>query len=135
MRRIRAVAITALVAKMLVLGAWWRSAAAKSEAPAADAGVPGDLFARSRGFRDLLEAVRQRSRDLDEREQALAAREGALKSVEKTLADEITRLESLAGSGACGAGAREDLRDDEARGGGADPRPPRRSDAHREPTR
>jgi flagellar motility protein MotE (MotC chaperone) len=116
MRGLRAVAIAALVAKMLVLGAWWRVAAAKSdastaaktEAPAAELSpsaraaatpVPGDLFARSRGFRDLLEAVRQRGSDLDEREQALAAREGALKSLEKTLADEITRLEGLAGGG------------------------------------
>jgi flagellar motility protein MotE (MotC chaperone) len=115
MRGIRAVAIAALVAKMLVLGAWWRVAAAKSDASpakseasaaearsparAADTGVPGDLFARSRGFRDLLEAVRQRGSDLDEREQGIAAREGALKSLEKTIADEITRLEGLAGGG------------------------------------
>jgi flagellar motility protein MotE (MotC chaperone) len=136
MRTLRAMVIVGLVAKVLVLGAWWRTAlaarsaeaaseprpAAASEARpappagepraatalAAEAGVPADLFARSRGFRDVLEAVQQRGTALDEREQAIASREAALKALEKTLADEITRIEALtrpAGAKPAGAGA------------------------------
>jgi flagellar motility protein MotE (MotC chaperone) len=67
--------------------------------------VPADLLERSRGFRDLLEAVRERGGELDRREQALAARETALKALEKVLADEIARLEGLSGAPAAAGAA------------------------------
>jgi flagellar motility protein MotE (MotC chaperone) len=102
MRIARLVVMLGLGVKLLVLGAWWWNAVAPAYAAkggestsAAGTEVPGDLLARSRGFRDLLEAVHQRGVDLDQREQAVAARESALKTLEKTIADEVTRLEGL----------------------------------------
>ena len=97
----RMAVLAGLAFKVVVVVAWWWLAASDAEsaanppAAAADAPVPGDLLARSRGFRDLLEAVRQRGAELDQREQALAGRETAMKSLEKTVADEIARLEGL----------------------------------------
>ena len=80
-----------------------RSAPQRGPAPAAasgrPSGRPGDLFARSRGFRDLLEAVRERGVELDEREQAVAAREAALKGLEETLARREHAPRGLAGRG------------------------------------
>ena len=103
MKIARVLVLMALAFKVLVLGTWWsgtattRAAEAAKEEPAPVGGgpVPADLLARSRGFRELLEAVRQRGADLDRREQAVGARESALKTLEKTLADEVTRLEAL----------------------------------------
>ena len=95
----RVLVLMSLAFKVIVLGTWWwgtagAAYAAKAEA-AAGAALPSDLVARSRGFRDLLEAVRQRGSDLEQREQTVAARESALKTLEKTLAGEVTRLEAL----------------------------------------
>lgn len=57
----------------------WTEAVPRPEPDAAvAAGVAPDLFARSRGFRELLEAVRERGDELARREQALAVREAAL---------------------------------------------------------
>jgi flagellar motility protein MotE (MotC chaperone) len=93
----RILVVLAIAAKALVVGAWWREsvAEARSEdaAPAAtpaaagagEAGIPGDLLARTRGFRDLLEATKQRGLALDHREEALATRERALKALEEAL--------------------------------------------------
>jgi flagellar motility protein MotE (MotC chaperone) len=122
MGKLRAVVIAGMAFKVVVVGAWWwmsASAAASAAKPvpaaagAADDGVPHDLLVRSRGFRDLLEAVRQRGTELDERAQAVATRETAMKALEKTLGDEIARLEGLsktiagrdAGPGGNGAAA------------------------------
>jgi len=65
-----------------------KDAAAKAPAP-----VPVDLLARSRGFHDLLEAVDRRTGELDQREKTVTAREAELKALEKTLGDELARLE------------------------------------------
>lgn len=114
MRVVRTVVMIGLVWKVAVLGVWWwgvarpaYAAKGAEGAPAASVEVPGDLLARSRGFRDLLEAVRQRGADLDQREQVMTARETALKALEKTVADEVTRLEALGrgGSGPAAAAA------------------------------
>ena len=127
MRFARALVLAGLAFKVVVLGAWWwevvRPAYAAKGAEGAGAEVPGDLLGRSRGFRDLLEAVRQRGAELDQREQAVAAREAALKTLEKTIADEVARLESLTktaggpGAGPTGVGVTkvyESMKADEA---------------------
>jgi hypothetical protein len=72
-----------------------RPAPATPEVTAEAAGVTPDLFAKSRGFRELLEAVRRRGDDLDRREHALAGREAALGALERTL-DERRALEAAA---------------------------------------
>jgi flagellar motility protein MotE (MotC chaperone) len=113
MRKLRAAVIVALLVKVIVLAVWWQGvtpAEAEGEAQPAkgapsDSGVSPDLFQKSRGFRDLLEAVHERNAALDERESTLASREAAMKALEKTLADEITRLEGLSNGGAAAPGA------------------------------
>jgi len=50
-----------------------------------ETGVAPDLFAKSRGFREMLEAIRTRGEELDRREEALAAREAALASLAQAL--------------------------------------------------
>jgi len=105
MRIVRYLVFVGLVVKAAVVGFWcWASVAqaektGKAEAPAvADGTVPQDLLARSRGFRDLLDAVRKRTAALDEREQALQARAATLDALEKTVSSEIARLESAGGA-------------------------------------
>src|SRR5262249_10622684 len=115
MRKLRAAVLVGLLVKVMVLGLWWQGvtqAAAKAadekEPPkvtASDSGVTPDLFQKSRGFRDLLEAVHERTAALDERESAVASREATLKALEKTLAAEITRLEGLSKGGPAPPGA------------------------------
>jgi flagellar motility protein MotE (MotC chaperone) len=112
MRVARAAVLVGIAFKVMVLGVWWWSpvgpayAAKAGEGAAAGSGaVAGDLLNRSRGFRDLLEAVRQRGADLEQREQAVGARETALKTLEKTIADEVARLEGLNKAGGAGGGA------------------------------
>ena len=91
MRWMRLWLVASLLTKAVVLGAWWWASvgdadrAGAAEGPAGDAGVPSELLARSRGFRELLEAVRQRGADLDRREREMAARETALRTLEQTL--------------------------------------------------
>jgi len=111
MRVIKGLVLIGLGFKVMVLGLWWWGSVAHAERPSkapeaaesASAIVPGDLLARSRGFRDLLDAVRQRGAELDEREQAIKARTAALDALEKTVAEEVARLEGLVGKGAAAA--------------------------------
>lgn len=86
--------VIAVTLKVLALGAWWHMSLAEARpeasapaaaAGAAEAGVPEDLFTRTKGFRELLEATRKRGEDLDRREEALAGRERTLKALEQTL--------------------------------------------------
>jgi flagellar motility protein MotE (MotC chaperone) len=109
---VRGAVLVGLACKAVVVGTvWWselrptpaeasapHEEEAEPTAPAGAVGVPSDLLARSRGFRELLEAVARRGSELDEREKALAARATALGDVERTLAAEIARLEALAGA-------------------------------------
>jgi hypothetical protein len=95
----RGVVLVGLAVKAVVLGVWcWgsvaraeRSAPPAAATPAATgaAVVSDDLFAKSRGFRDLLEAVRERGLELEKREAAVAAREAALKGLEATLGERV----------------------------------------------
>src|SRR5207237_919192 len=78
MRWVRAGLLAGLAVKAVIVGAWWCTSVAHAERLVAEASVAPDLFAKSRGFRELLEAVRQRGEELDRREQALATRERAV---------------------------------------------------------
>lgn len=101
MRIIRLIVAVSLAAKLVVLGTWWAASAVQAEAPAAqkaDAGLPKQLLEQSAGFRELLEAVAERNRQLDEREQKVAAREAGLSSLEETVSQEVARLEALTGA-------------------------------------
>ena len=107
MRVIKGLVLVGLGFKVMVLGLWWWDSVARAERPAktleaaadsTEAIVPGDLLARSRGFRDLLDAVRQRGQELDERERAIKSRAAALDALEKTVAEEVARLEGLVGA-------------------------------------
>src|SRR5216110_3477101 len=91
MRWVRVGLLAGLAAKAVIVGAWWWTSVARAEHPVAEAPVAPDLFARSRGFRELLEAVRQRGEELDRREQALATREAAVKALEQALAETAWR--------------------------------------------
>lgn len=100
MRWIRLWFVTSLIAKAVVLGAWWWTsvagpdkATAAEASPAGEAGVSSDALAKSRGFRELLEAVQQRGVELDRREQEMAARETALRALEQILGQEPAAVE------------------------------------------
>src|SRR6185295_5579004 len=101
MRWVRGVVLTGLAVKAVVLGVWCWGSVAQAErsvppattAAATDSVVSNDLFTKSRGFRDLLEAVRERGVELDKREQAVAAREAALKGLEATLGERVARTD------------------------------------------
>ena len=106
MRWLRLSVVAGLVLKGSIIGVWWWTSVARAERPApAESGVAPDLFEKSRGFRDLLEAVRHRGEELDRREETLAAREMALRALEQTVADEAARLdEPAAPTAAVGCG-------------------------------
>jgi flagellar motility protein MotE (MotC chaperone) len=99
MRIVRTIVLAGIVLKVALIGSWWwsvtRPAYAAREGADPSPDLPSELLERTRGFHDLLDAVRQRGADLDQREQSVAAREATLKALEKTIADEVTRLESL----------------------------------------
>ncbi|HZP41940.1 MAG TPA: hypothetical protein VFD84_10575 [Candidatus Binatia bacterium] len=110
MRFIRAMVFASLGFKLLVLGLWWGggpllAALAATETAPADPGIPAELYDKSRGFRELLEAARRRGEDLDRREEAVRAREAALKALEQLVGSETAKLEALgAPAGRPGAG-------------------------------
>jgi flagellar motility protein MotE (MotC chaperone) len=87
--------VASLAGNVAGLGAWWWTGGARAEksAGASAARVAPDLFARSRGFRELLAAVEQRGHDLDRREDAVAAREAALNAIAATLGEQVEKLE------------------------------------------
>src|ERR671931_494648 len=99
MRWMRTAVLVGLVFKAIVLGAWCWGSLARAEKPAPggaagappEASVPPELLAKSRGFRDLLEAVRQRGTEHDRREQTLGEREAALKALEAALGEQVGR--------------------------------------------
>ena len=102
MRWVRVGLLAGLAAKAVVVGAWWWTSVARAERSVAEAPVAPDLFAKSRGFRELLEAVRQRGEELDRREQALATREAAVKAMEQALAETAGRVEGGGGGAPSG---------------------------------
>ncbi|HEV7731445.1 MAG TPA: hypothetical protein VGR62_04745 [Candidatus Binatia bacterium] len=103
MKLLRTLVVASLVIKMVVLGTWWAgtvrasSPAEAADAEAAgegDAAKPGDVMARSRGFREVLDAVAARNKELEAREQALTAREAGLAALEASVAEQVARLET-----------------------------------------
>jgi flagellar motility protein MotE (MotC chaperone) len=104
MRWIRLWVVAGLVVKAAVAGVWWWTsvppsrAAAAAETPGTPGAVPSELLAKSRGFRDLLEAVRQRGAELDRREQEVVAREAALRTLEQTLGEDGGHAETRPGA-------------------------------------
>jgi flagellar motility protein MotE (MotC chaperone) len=94
------VMVASLAGNVAVLGAWWWTDAARAEKTtgASAARVAPDLFARSRGFRELLAAVAQRGHDLDRREDAVAARETALNALAATLGEQVGTLAPAEGA-------------------------------------
>ena len=111
MRYVHAVVMTVVGLKLVALGAFWWGVAVQvgSTADAANAPspatVPGDLLARSRGFRELLEAVQRRAQELDEREKGLGAREAGLQALEKAVEDVVARLEAAVGGAVAADGS------------------------------
>jgi len=110
MRFVRAAVLMSLASKLIVLGAWWWGAIDWTERPAIAAEAKGaeakggdkgpatvapDMLAESRGFRELLEAVQKRNADLDQRDQAMASRQATLRTLEKTVGDQVAKLEAL----------------------------------------
>src|SRR5262249_16609516 len=113
MRRARIVIVVGLALETTLLGArWWTGLAAAERMPggaepATPAPVAAELFAKSRGFRDLLQAIEQRGAELDRREQAVAAREAALKALEAALDEQVVQLERAAPAGPSSAATPE----------------------------
>jgi flagellar motility protein MotE (MotC chaperone) len=99
-RSSRIALVAAMAVNALVVGAWWWTGMAHAERAVTEPLVAPDLFARSRGFRELLEAVRQRGEDLDRRERALSAREVTL----KVLAGGLEQAPHEAAPAACKTG-------------------------------
>ena len=87
----------AFVLGVAILGGWWASRAAATGAePRSEA--PAIAGAGDEGFRKLLDEVRRRTADLDQREREVTERGAALESLEEAVA------ESLAGGTVHAAG-------------------------------
>src|SRR5438034_10882890 len=98
MRWVRVGLLAGLAVKAVLVGTWWWTSVARAERPVAEAPVAPDLFAKSRGFRELLEPGRQRGEELDRRGQALATREAAEKTMEQALPGPTGRAEDGGGA-------------------------------------
>ena len=107
-RWLRGLVIASLLVKIAVWGTWWTatvfaeataSGAAPAESPvsAPNAGLPASLLEQSRGFREVLDAVAARQDTLAAKEKALAEREAGLAHLEKAVAQQVAKLEALAG--------------------------------------
>lgn len=116
MRWMPGIVIAAGVVKLVIWGTWWAGPVVAEVAPprssgapeaGAPAGLPPALFEQSRGFREILDAVAARQEALAAKEQALLEREAGLAQLEKAVAEQVARLEALAGMspGRAGAGA------------------------------
>ena len=96
--------MTGIVLASVGVGAWRTGIAATERSPTGPAAsaaptVPQELLEKSRGFRELLEAVERRGVELDRREQAVAGREAALKALEVALGEQVARLEAAPSCG------------------------------------
>ena len=117
MRTLKTIALIGLLVKAVVIGVLCTDRVARASAepagkekgesakPSAPTPIAPEVLARSRGFRELLDAVERRNGVLEQREQAVATREASLKALEKTLADEIARLDAQGGGRAAAKAA------------------------------
>ena len=101
MRTIEAVTVRVLVLAVAILGGWWASrAAATPDVPRAPAPI---VASEDDGLRKLLDDVRRRSTELDQRERDVTQRAAALESLEQAVAESLADLESHDGSPATGS--------------------------------
>lgn len=123
MRIVRMVVLAGLVLKSVLLGTllWEPMSQAVGEAQgvarpeqegpraektaAAEVPLSPELLVQARGFRTLLEGIATRKAELETREKALALREESLRGLEKTVGEQVARLEgALKAEGVRGGG-------------------------------
>jgi flagellar motility protein MotE (MotC chaperone) len=91
-----------LVLGVAILGGWWAArATAIGATPSADA--PATVAADDDGFRKLLEEVRRRTAELDQREREVTERAAALESLEEAVAESLGDLQAHGGGDAPGS--------------------------------
>ncbi len=104
-RTMRTMTIRATVLGVAVLGGWWASRAAATSVdprPATPAiAGPGDD-----AFQKLLQDVRRRTAELDQRERELGQRAVALESLEEAVAQSLGDLQGAEPGAGAGAGCR-----------------------------
>ncbi|MGH7893946.1 MAG: MotE family protein, partial [Candidatus Binatia bacterium] len=102
MRMKRATILGVLWLGVAILGGWWASrAAATVDARSAETrtNVAVPVSPEDESVRKLLDEVRRRSVELDQHERELTQRTAALESLEQTVAEALTELESRDGGG------------------------------------
>ena len=102
MRTIDGLTARALLIAIASLGGWCASRAAATSTPRAE--TTATLGVDDEGLHKLLDDVRRRTTELDQRERELAQRSATLESLEQAVAESLTDLESHdagAGSGSC----------------------------------
>ena len=106
MRRVRWMAMWSAVLGVATLGGLWASRAAATNRDGrheARAEAPAIVSAQDDGFRKLLEEVRRRSVELDQREREVVERSAALESLEEAVAESLTGLQAKDGGVAAGS--------------------------------
>src|SRR5258705_656232 len=103
MRTFQSMTVSGLVLGVAIMGGWWASrAAATSKGPVADR--PAVTSAADDGFRRLLDDVRRRTVELDQRERDVTERTAALESLEEAVAESLGDIHGKDGvqnAGAC----------------------------------
>ena len=92
----RATIWSAFVLSVAILGGWWAArAAVTGSEPRAD--VPATVGTADEGFRKLLDEVRRRTAELDQREREVTERAAALESLEEAVAESLSGSPTRAG--------------------------------------
>lgn len=92
----RATIWSAFVLSVAILGGWWAArAAATGSEPRVEA--PATIGAADEGFRKLLDEVRRRTAELDQREREVTERAAALESLEEAVAESLSGSPARAG--------------------------------------
>jgi flagellar motility protein MotE (MotC chaperone) len=78
-----------------ILGGWWAARAAVTGTAFAE--TPASVAADDDGFRKLLEEVRRRTAELDQREREVTERAAALESLEEAVAESLGDLQAHGG--------------------------------------
>ena len=97
----RAMTWYGLVLGVAILGGWWAARAAATGTVAA--GETPAIAAADDGFRKLLEEVRRRTAELDQRERDVTERAAALESLEEAVAESLGDLQAHDGGDAAGS--------------------------------
>ena len=105
MRTMQSMTVRGLVLGVAILGGWWASrAAATSKDVTPD--VPAITSPDDDGFRKLLEDVRRRTVELDQREREVTERTAALESLEEAVAESLGDLQGKDGVQAAASSCR-----------------------------